>query len=42
VFWVYGGFGILAAFVVLRFVPETRGVDSDLLATLWKRQDAAA
>ena len=28
-FWLYGGFGILAAFIVMRFVPETRGVDSD-------------
>ena len=28
-FWLYGGFGLLAAFLVLRFVPETKGVDSD-------------
>ena len=41
-FWVYGSCGIIAAFVVLRFVPETRGVDSEMLATLWRRQDAAA
>jgi SP family xylose:H+ symportor-like MFS transporter len=37
-FWIYGTFGILAAFVVLRFVPETRGVDGDLLAALWRRE----
>jgi len=41
-FWLYGSFGILAAFIVLRFVPETRGVDSDLLAALWRREDIAA
>jgi len=40
-FWLYGGFSILAAFVVLRFVPETRGVDSDQLSALWKREDLA-
>ena len=27
---------------VLRFVPETRGVDSDMLAALWRREDVAA
>jgi SP family xylose:H+ symportor-like MFS transporter len=41
-FWLYGGFGILAAFVVLRYVPETRGVDSDNLSALWKREEVAA
>jgi SP family xylose:H+ symportor-like MFS transporter len=38
-FWLYGGFGIFAAFIVMRYVPETRGVDSDLLAALWRRED---
>lgn len=41
-FWLYGGFALLAAFVVLRYVPETRGVDSDQLIGLWKREDLAA
>ncbi|MEO8017486.1 MAG: sugar porter family MFS transporter [Pseudomonadota bacterium] len=41
-FWLYGGFGILAAFVVVRYVPETRGVDSEQLAALWRREDVAA
>jgi MFS transporter, SP family, xylose:H+ symportor len=41
-FWLYGSFGILAAFIVMRYVPETRGVDSDLLAALWRREDVAA
>ena len=38
-FWVYGACGIAAAFVVMRFVPETRGVDSDALAALWRREE---
>jgi SP family xylose:H+ symportor-like MFS transporter len=41
-FWLYGGCALAASFVVLRFVPETRGVDSEMLATLWRRQDATA
>jgi len=40
-FWIYGGFGLLAAFVVLRFVPETKGVDGERLAALWRREGAA-
>ena len=41
-FWLYGSFGIIAAFIVLRYVPETRGVDSDQLTALWRREDVAA
>jgi SP family xylose:H+ symportor-like MFS transporter len=41
-FWVYGSCALLAAFVVMRFVPETKGVDSDLLAALWRREDREA
>jgi SP family xylose:H+ symportor-like MFS transporter len=37
-FWIYGGFGVLAAFVVLRFVPETKGIDSERLGVFWRRQ----
>jgi len=37
-FWIYGAFGLLAAFVVLRFVPETKGVDGDQVAALWRRE----
>jgi SP family xylose:H+ symportor-like MFS transporter len=37
-FWLYGSFGILAAFIVMRYVPETRGVDGESLAALWKRE----
>jgi len=39
-FWIYGSFGILAAFIVMRYVPETRGVDGESLAALWRREDA--
>ena len=41
-FWVYGTFGIISAFVVLRYVPETRGVDSEMLAAMWRREDENA
>lgn len=41
-FWIYGTLGIFAVFVVLRFVPETRGVDSENLSALWRREDVAA
>ena len=38
-FWIYGGFAVLAAFVVLRFVPETKGIDSERLGAFWRRED---
>ena len=41
-FWLYGTFAIIAAFIVLRYVPETRGVDSDHLTALWRREDLTA
>jgi MFS transporter, SP family, xylose:H+ symportor len=37
-FWIYGGFAMLAALVVLRFVPETKGIDSERLGAFWRRQ----
>ena len=37
-FWIYGGFGLLAVFLVLRFMPETKGVDNELLGAFWRRQ----
>ena len=37
-FWIYGGFAVLAALVVLRFVPETKGIDSERLDAFWRRQ----
>ncbi|HET9864316.1 MAG TPA: sugar porter family MFS transporter [Steroidobacteraceae bacterium] len=38
-FWLYGSFAILSAFIVMKYVPETRGVDSDQLSALWRRED---
>ena len=37
-FFVYGAFGLLAAFVVSRHVPETKGLDPTLLGAFWRRQ----
>ena len=37
-FFVYGAFGLLAAFVVSRHVPETKGLDPALLGAFWRRQ----
>ena len=37
-FWIYGGFGIIAAYVVLHYVPETKGVDNTALGVFWRRQ----
>jgi MFS transporter, SP family, xylose:H+ symportor len=37
-FWVYGGFAILAAFIVLRYVPETKGLDHATIGAFWRRQ----
>jgi SP family xylose:H+ symportor-like MFS transporter len=40
-FWLYGAFGILSSFFVMRYVPETRGVDQEMLGALWKREGVA-
>ena len=37
-FWIYGGFGLIAAYVVLHHVPETKGVDNGMVSTYWRRQ----
>ncbi len=37
-FWVYGAFAMLAAFLVMRYVPETKGVDHDALGAFWRRE----
>jgi len=36
-FWLYGGFGILAAYVVLHHVPETKGLDNERVSAFWRR-----
>jgi SP family xylose:H+ symportor-like MFS transporter len=37
-FFIYGGFGLLAVFVVLRYVPETKGLDNERAGAFWSRQ----
>jgi SP family xylose:H+ symportor-like MFS transporter len=39
-FFLYGSFGVLAAFVVMRFVPETRGVDNGRIGLFWGSRQA--
>jgi SP family xylose:H+ symportor-like MFS transporter len=36
-YWVYGGFSVLAALFVIRFVPETRGQPLESIQQLWHR-----
>ncbi|HUQ11084.1 MAG TPA: sugar porter family MFS transporter [Steroidobacteraceae bacterium] len=35
-FWIYGGFGLVAAYVVMRYVPETKGLDHERVSAYWK------
>jgi MFS transporter, SP family, xylose:H+ symportor len=37
-FWIYGAFGMLAAYVVLHHVPETKGMDHDRVSRYWHSQ----
>jgi SP family xylose:H+ symportor-like MFS transporter len=41
-FWLYGGFGLLAAYVVLQYVPETKGMDGHVIGNFWRRKTGAA
>jgi MFS transporter, SP family, xylose:H+ symportor len=41
-FWVYGGFGLVAAAVVMRYVPETKGLDHERLGAFWRRHESLA
>jgi SP family xylose:H+ symportor-like MFS transporter len=41
-FWIYGGFSLVAVVFVLRFIPETKGVDNDVLGAFWRGQSAPA
>lgn len=41
-FFVYGSFALLAGFMVLRHVPETKGLDPGLLGAYWRRQSGVA
>jgi SP family xylose:H+ symportor-like MFS transporter len=40
-FWIYGGFAFVAVLFVLRFIPETKGVDNAVLGAFWRRQTSA-
>jgi SP family xylose:H+ symportor-like MFS transporter len=39
-FWIYGGFGLLAAYVVLQYVPETKGLDHERVNAFWRHAKA--
>jgi SP family xylose:H+ symportor-like MFS transporter len=41
-FWVYGAFGVIAAMLVMRHVPETKGLDGERVAAFWRAQMAAS
>jgi SP family xylose:H+ symportor-like MFS transporter len=41
-YWIYGLMGILAAWFVYRFIPETKGKSLEEIEKLWKRRDAGS
>lgn len=41
-FWIYGGFGLIAGYVVLNYLPETRGMDHERVGAYWRAQARAA
>jgi MFS transporter, SP family, xylose:H+ symportor len=41
-YWLYGGFSVLAALFVWKFVPESKGVTLEAMQKLWKKAPAAA
>jgi SP family xylose:H+ symportor-like MFS transporter len=40
-YWLYGGFSVLAALFVWKFVPESKGVSLEDMQKLWKKSPAA-
>jgi SP family xylose:H+ symportor-like MFS transporter len=40
-YWLYGGFSVLAALFVWKFVPESKGVTLEAMQKLWKKSPAA-
>ena len=38
-YWLYGGFSVLAALFVWKFVPESKGMSLENMQKLWKTQD---
>jgi SP family xylose:H+ symportor-like MFS transporter len=41
-YWLYGGFSVLAALFVWKFVPESKGVKLEAMKKLWKTEAASA
>jgi SP family xylose:H+ symportor-like MFS transporter len=41
-YWLYGGFSVLAALFVWKFVPESKGVTLEAMKKLWKQEPAPA
>ena len=41
-YWLYGGFSVLAALFVWKFVPESKGVSLEAMKTIWKTEPVAA
>jgi SP family xylose:H+ symportor-like MFS transporter len=39
-YWLYGGFSVLAALFVWKFVPESKGVTLEAMQKLWKKTPA--
>ena len=39
-YWLYGGFSVLAAVFVWRFVPESKGMSLENMQKLWKKSPA--
>jgi SP family xylose:H+ symportor-like MFS transporter len=40
-YWLYGGFSVLAALFVWKFVPESKGMTLEAMQKLWKKSPAA-
>ena len=41
-YWLYGGFSVLAALFVWKFVPESKGVSLEAMKKLWKQDPTPA
>jgi SP family xylose:H+ symportor-like MFS transporter len=41
-YWIYGGMSVLAAFFVLRYVPETKGRSLEAIQDLWGKPATTA
>ena len=41
-YWIYGGFSVLAALFVIRYVPETKGRSLEAIQELWSKPEATA